>query len=139
MKFKFRFASLLKLRRHQQKKEKQRLGELLTKRADIRTEYDELKKQCEAELSDSQCESVIKNRQQYAQKHAMHKQLVIIEKNLRVLEIKLKEQRDLLAIAAQKTRMMEKLKQNEKNAFIQRIEHQEQLQQNEIAIQRFNS
>lgn len=138
MGFTFRFASVLKLRRHEEKMEKQKMAVLMKKKAGLDHQIHELELKCRQETAESDSESVITNRQRYAQKHARHKRLMRLGNERTQLEVEIEGQRQKLAEANKKTRMMEKLKKNEKRAFIQRVEHYEQLQQNEIALQRYN-
>ncbi len=139
MKFKFRFASVLKLRRHQEKKEKQKLGILLKKKEILHRKILELKNLCHHGIEQAEEQSLVKNRQDYAQKHTWHKKLTRLRQQVTRLDTEVEEQRQALTEAYKNTRMMEKLKDNEKQAFIEEAEHLEQLQQNEIAIQRYNT
>ena len=139
MKFSFRFASVLKVRRYQKRKEKQKLGMLLNQKRMIEQQIRDLKKKCQHAFEQPQKQSALANRQYYAQKHSQHERLTQLKKQHRVLGNKVEEQRGKLTEAVKKMRMMEKLKEREKRAFVERVEHMEQLQQNEIAIQRYNS
>jgi flagellar biosynthesis chaperone FliJ len=138
MKFNFRFASILKLRRHQEKMEKQQLSKLFRKKAMLKEQHDELRQQNLQGVEVKESQSIITVRQQYEQKHARQKQMSALKQQLVELDIAVEQQRWKLAEANKETRKLEKLKSNEKQAFIEDAEHEEQLQQNEIAIQRFN-
>ncbi|HLR77331.1 MAG TPA: hypothetical protein VK106_06690 [Balneolaceae bacterium] len=139
MKFKFRFASVLKVRRYQEKEEKQKLGALLKKKKGLERDFLNLKELCQSDIEESKNLTMHENRRHYAQKHTWHKQLARLSRLINQLNNKLAEQRNKLAEAYKKTRMMEKLKDNEKKSFIQYVERVEQHQQNEIAIQRYNT
>lgn len=139
MTFRFRFASVLKLRRHQETMEQQKLAMLIKEQTNVQQQIDELKAACRETADQTERQSVRENRQQYAQKHVIHQRLMNLRHKLNRLAQSIYTQRQYLAEANKKMQMMEKLKEREKQAFINHYEHLEQLQQNEIAIQRYNS
>ncbi len=138
MKFNFRFASILKLRRHQKKMEKQQLSALFVKQSQLEEQYQKLQQRCAESHEEKKSQSVVSLRQEYAQKHARQQQMRALKQQLHQLNAEVEQQRRRLTEANKETRKLEKLKGNEKQAFIRDAEHREQLQQNEIAIQRFN-
>lgn len=138
MKFNFRFSSLLKLRHHQEKMEKQKLSALFERRSRLEEQYHKLQRRWTEPRDERESQSVVLVRQQYAQKHERQKQLSALRQQLQQLGAEVEQQRRRLAKANKETRKLEKLKDNEKQAFIKDVEHRDQLQQNEIAIQRFN-
>lgn len=139
MKFKFRFDSVLKIRRYQKRKEKQKLNVLFNKRSTTEQLVSNLWKQCRQEAESSTKESVLANRRYYTQKHRQHEYLKQLKQELNQLNSKVKQQREKLAEAVKRMQMMEKIKERDKKVFIEHAEHVEQLQQNEVAIQRYNS
>jgi flagellar export protein FliJ len=139
MNFTFRFASLLKIRNHQKKEEEQKLGLLFNEKELIEQQINNLEDKCRQKEPLSKKQTVHDNRQYYAQKHEQLEQLVQLKHKLNRLANKMEQQRAKLKEAVKRVRMMEKIKTRDKEIFIDRIEHLEQLQQNEIAIQRYNS
>lgn len=139
MKFTFRFASVLKLRRHQEKVEKQKLASLFSHKAELQDQLMNLQHQCQRGATDSSTQTVVANRQHYAQQHQWHKRMADIRLQISELENNIETQRLNLAKANMQTRKMQKLREHEKKTFIEHIEKMDQLQQNEIAIQRYNA
>jgi flagellar biosynthesis chaperone FliJ len=139
MKFTFRFASLLKIRNHQKREEEQKLGLLFNKKELIEQQINNLEKKCRQPEPSSNKQTVLDNRRYYTQKHEQHEQLIQLRNQHGQLINNLKQQRVKLKEAVKRVRMMEKIKTRDIEIFIDRVEHLEQLQQNEIAIQRYNS
>jgi flagellar export protein FliJ len=139
MRFKFRFASVLKIRRHQKKKEEQKLSTLFNRKIMVEKQINDVRAKCRQETMPTKKQSVLENRQYYVQKHSTHDYLMKLEHQLSRLESDIEEQRMQLTRALKRMRMMEKLRERDEKTFIDHVEHVEQLQQNEIAIQQFNS
>jgi flagellar export protein FliJ len=139
MKFNFRLASVLKIRRHQKRKEEQKLSALFNRRTAIEEQIESLRAKCRENISYAKKESVSANRRYYMQKHRQHEDLRQLKHQLGLLKHEVEEQRKHLTRAVKLMRMIEKIRDREKRAFIDHAEHMEQLQQNEIAIQQFNS
>jgi flagellar biosynthesis chaperone FliJ len=138
MKFKFRFASVLKIRRHQKRSEEQKLSVLFNRRRAIEEQIEGLRVECREEVIYAKKHSVLANQQYYMQKHRQHEDLMQLKHQLNRLKHEVKEQRMHLSRAVKRMRMIEKIRDRDKRVFIDHAEHIEQLQQNEIAIQQFN-
>lgn len=115
------------------------MGMLFNRKTMIEEEINDLRAEVRRETTSLEKESVLANRRYYVQKHNRHEHLMNLKNKLDQLKNEVEQQQDQLSEALMRMRMMEKLKERDKEDFIDRIEHAEQLQQNEVAIQQFNS
>lgn len=141
MKFRFKLETVLKIRAHEEKMEKQRLGVVLNEWQALKDQQ----KNLENSLSEvhsrfiQQPESdMVKMKQYYGFIHDQHQTIYKLDHDMEKAEEKVIEQRKKLLEANKKTRMLEKLKEKERMKYRQELERMEQTELNEIATQRFN-
>lgn len=139
MKFTFRFESVLKIRRFRKRREEQKLSTLINKKSLIKNQIEDLKAKCLDEKQAWKKQSVLANRRYYAQKHNRQEYLSQLKTRIDQLNNEIKDQRTELTNALKQMQMIEKIRDRDKQAFVERTEHIEQLEQNEIAIQQFNA
>lgn len=141
MAFKFSLESVLKVRKHQEKLEKQKLAEELMKKQQI----DEVKNDAREKLN-----SFLKNDQfkeaQNIQKIKRHGRHVLqthelikkLNSESKKAELSVGKVRETLADAHKKRHILEKLKEVEQSMFARRIQRDEQKTMDEIATQSFS-
>lgn len=141
MQFNFKFESILKIRRHQEKKEQQKLARLL---GDDR----QLQKQVHADKEklhsfeqlkpDNQKQTAADVRQRYELKQDLQREIWRKQQKHRQLQQEIEQQRSELIEINKKTQMLEKLKDRDRIKFIEHYQQLEQKQQNAIATQIYN-
>jgi len=105
----------------------------------IKNQIEDLKAKYRNEKQSWEKQSVLANRQYYAQKHDRQEYLSQLKNKIERLNNEIKDQRTKLTNALKQMQMIEKIRDRDKQAFIEQTEHIEQLEQNEVAIQQFNA
>ncbi len=141
MKFRFKLETVLKIRAHEEKMEKQRLGLALNEWQVLKDQQKDL----ENSLTDIHSQFIqhseldmVRMKQYYGFIHDQHTTIYKLDHEMETAEEKVNEQRKRLLEANKKTRMLEKLKEKERMRHRRDLERTEQLELNEIATQRFN-
>lgn len=139
MKFTFKYDSLMNVRRHEQKKQQQRLAELMNRRRQLREKLGRLRRNVSAPMDESERRQTVQGVRRSFQHHmSLLKQVWNLEQDLLKLEQEIENQRNRLLEASRKKSMLEKLEAREKMNFVKNLQHREQLRQNEIATQMYN-
>lgn len=141
MKFEFEFEALLNIRRHEEKKEQQKLGRLLQEQLELGQKIESFKgrlQKFEDKTSDEESQKALAIRHQYELKQDLQEKIWQLQKKDQQLEKAIADQRHRLLEANKNTQMLEKLKDRERAEFIEEFQRAEQLQQNEIATQMYN-
>ncbi|MDZ7772879.1 MAG: hypothetical protein U5K31_09090 [Balneolaceae bacterium] len=139
MKFQFKYRSLLKIRRHEQKLQQQKLAELLESRQEMSRRLERLLDRPDPPaLGEGGRHSVQGMRRGYTHRMSHLKEVWELQEMLERLGQDIEEQRGRLLEASKKTRMLEKLESQDKMRFLEELQRREQLQQNEIATQLYN-
>lgn len=139
MKFRFKYRSLLKIRRHEQKRQQQKLAELLGRRQQMNRQLERLRDRPDPPaLSEGGRHSVQGMRRGYDHRMTHLKQVWELQEKLERLGRDIEKQRGRLLEASKKKRMLEKLEAQDRMRFLEEFQRREQLQQNEIATQLYN-
>lgn len=139
MKFKFKYDSLMKVRRHEQKRQQQRLAELMNSHRQLRDKLERLRRNVSAPMEESEQRQTVQGVRRSFQHHmSLLRQIWSLEQNLLKLEQEIENQRNRLLEASRKKSMLEKLEAREKMNFVKDLQRREQLRQNEIATQMYN-
>lgn len=141
MKFEFQFESLLNIRRHEEKKEQQKLGQLLSREIQLEERISTFKERLNTfgqAVMKSKTQAAAAIRQHYELKQDLQKKIWRLERTLDQLDEKIEKQREQLLEANRKTQMLEKLESRERSKFIKHYQDLQQKQQNEIATQMYN-
>lgn len=139
MNFSFKYRSLMKVRRHEQKLQQQKLAELLSRQQAMSRRLQRLLERPDPPaLGNGGRHSVQGMRRGYAHRMTHLKQVWKLQEELERLGCDIEEQRRRLLEASKKTRMLEKLEKQDKVRFLEELNRREQLQQNEIATQRYH-
>lgn len=141
MKFKFSLDSVLKVRKHQEKLQKQKLAEEVAKQQEISA----LRKEVQNKLSgylESAGEGGAENIHsiKWRSKHieAVHQRMENLNKNLDEAAITVSNEREKLATAYKNLHIMEKVKEFEHKLFMEKKAQNEQKFMDEIATQTFS-
>lgn len=140
MKFRFRFASLLKVRRHKEQIEQQKMTMLLRERTRI---AEEIEIEQEKVLSvftykTGRSESISSIRLGYDFMHDRKKRIIELQAELADIKLKIENQQAELSKARKKVKMIELIEEKDHNEFVKEQQAREQIQLNEVAMQMFN-
>lgn len=141
MKFRFKLQTVLKLRRHEENMEKQKLGLVLNEWQDLKDQklgIEQSLSSVNQQFMSTSDFNMITMKNFYGFIHDQHNVLHRLDSELETAEEKVTEQRKKLLEANKQTRMLEKLREKEQSRFRREMEHIEQVELNEIATQRFN-
>jgi len=141
MKFRFNLETVLKIRRHQEELEKQKLGLAIQQRNNILRSLqkvqgimDALNKRFNSE------KSVNANglKRYYAALQDKQTTYMELKNKYAEAESEVLEQREVLLEANKKTKMLEKLKSRALSSYLRENDRVEQMELNEMATQKFN-
>jgi len=138
MKFKFSLAPVLKVREHQEKIQKQKLAEQVSKKQKISDLQNEVQGKLKQFLNDSEeqtAASIHLIRQRSMHLEQVHQKMEKLNKELVQADITVSEEREKLASAHKKLHILEKVKEFEKGLFSEQAAKNEQkLQPNHLAV-----
>ena len=141
MKFDFSLEPVLEVRKHEEKIQKQRLAEKLSRKKDIAARKEKLQLKLKAHIE--RAESSEFNRLHDLRRHRsyiseLHREVEKLEDSLRVVEKAVSQQRDKLAAVHKERHIMEKIKEEEHQVFLEKISREEQKLMDEIATQSYS-
>ena len=141
MKFKFSLAPVLKVRKHQEKLQKQKLAEQVTRKQQISDVRDDVQGKLRTFLAHSEDHTVenihmIKRRSAHLQQ--VHQKMNKLSEELDKAEIEVTKEREKLAAAHKNLHILEKVREFEQSLFSQRMAKDEQKFMDEIATQSFS-
>lgn len=141
MKFDFSLEPVLEVRKHEEKIQKQRLAEKLSRKRDIAARKEKLQLKLKAHIE--RAESSEFNRLHDLRRHRsyiseLHREVEKLEDSLRVVEKAVSQQRDKLAAVHKERHIMEKVKEEEHQVFLEKISREEQKMMDEIATQSYS-
>jgi len=141
-KFNFKLETVLRVRRHREEKERQKLANLRRKKMRLEAQKSDINSDLQTfhtnrdEQIDGQ--SPIQHRQQYSYIHEQHQQMKQLDNKIDHLAKEVDDQRKKLIEANKQTKILKNLKSKHKMRFLEEVDRIEQKQLNEIATQRFN-
>ncbi len=141
MKFKFSLESVLKVRKHQEKVQKQRLANEVLKRSEIEQVKQNVQERLETILNsgDAGLAANIHNVKLYSTHiQQAHEAMYKLDQQATEVEKKVGEERVKLAEAHKNRHMLEKLKEIEEKLFKKELNRMEQKTMDEIATQSFS-
>jgi flagellar protein FliJ len=143
MKFKFSLESVLRVREHKEKLQKQKLAEklrmkqmILDKKSEIATGLNEFLNN--QEMDKGKVHDIRKLRSSYAHLEQSHQIIGRLDREMARADRDVSKERDKLAEAHRETHMLEKVKDREQKAFRKEEERRERSQMDEIAAQFHN-
>jgi flagellar export protein FliJ len=141
MKFTFSLEPVLKVRKHEEKIQKQKLAEKLSEKKSLKTQKKRLQKKLEEHLdgSDSNGFVSVHNLRRYrGYIQEMHKKMERINGSLELAEKAVSQERDKLAAIHKKRNIIEKMKEEEHELFLEKISKEERKIMDEVATQTHN-
>lgn len=138
MKFKFTLDPVLKVRKHQEKVQKQKLAEELIKKNEINELRAEVQNKLENYLQNAQTRNIenihgIKRHTKHMEQ--VHSLIKKLSTDLNKAEKAVSEERGKLAQAYKNRHILDKVKEFEQNIFAQKLQRNEQKNMDEIATQ----
>lgn len=138
MKFEFSLESVLKVREHKEKVQKQKLAEKISKKQNL----DERKQQLQTKLQRlldraerREFENIHDFRRNREYIENMREKVRKLNKSLRSVEQALEKQREKLAEVHKDHNIMEKLKEEEREEFMEKLSRQKRKIMDEVATQ----
>lgn len=141
MKFKFSLEPVLKVREHKEKLQKQRLAEKLSEEKKLHAQRAELEEKLKGHLDKAdreEFENLHTFRRHTAHMHEVHQKMKKLNGSLKVVENAVQTERDKLAAVHKERHIMEKVKEEELEDFIEKVSRLEQKTMDEIATQSFS-
>lgn len=138
MKFKFSLEPVLEVRKHKETIHKQKLAEKLTRKKKLSELRDQFKQKLEVNLAKVDREEFtnlhdLKRYQQYI--NDLHKKVEELNGSLEIIRKAIDKQRDKLAEVHKKRHIMEKMKEEEHEVFLEQVSKQERKIMDEVATQ----
>jgi flagellar export protein FliJ len=141
MKFKFSLDPVLKVRKHQEKMQKQKLAEEVSRQQQINELCEEVEGKLNNYLKHSdekEAKSLHEIRRHTSHLEMVHQRMVNLTQELDKASDKVRAEREKLADAHKKLHIMEKVRDFEHTLFSERMSKEEQKFLDEIATQSFS-
>lgn len=141
MKFEFSMEPVLKVRKHEENIQKQKLAEKLTKKKDLNALKERLKKELENHVNEAGDNKFVnlhdlQRQQQYI--NDLHEKVKKVNESLEKVKAAVDRQRDKLADVHKKRHIMEKVKEDERELFLEEMSKQQRKVMDEVATQTFS-
>ncbi|PAU94623.1 flagellar export protein FliJ [Aliifodinibius salipaludis] len=141
MKFEFSLESVLKVRKHEEKVEKQKLAEKLNKKKHLNALKEKLKKELENHISENGSSTYaslhdLQRKQQYI--NDLYEKVKKVNSSLNSVKKAVDQQRDKLADVHKKRHIMEKVKEGEQELYFEEMSRQQRKVMDEVAAQTFS-
>ncbi len=137
-KFIFRFASLLKIRKHEAELKQQKMSDLLYKRKRLMEELQREEERIKGLFSE---DNVLRGRQMrsgYEFLHEKQRNILKLQDEIQNMNEEIEAQKEKVIEANKQFKMMELLQAKDRLKYMKEQEMEEQFQLNEIATQMFN-
>jgi len=141
MKFEFSLESVLKVREHEEKVQKQKLAEKLNKKKHLNELKERLKRELENHISENGSSAYenlhdLQRKQQYI--NDLYDKVQKVNSSLASVKKAVDQQRDKLADVHKKRHIMEKVKEGERELFLEEMTRQQRKVMDEVATQTFS-
>ncbi|HKJ46944.1 MAG TPA: flagellar FliJ family protein [Balneolales bacterium] len=141
MKFRFKLETVLKIRKHEEELQKQKLGVIMQRKQLINSRLQKIQSVM-TEMNDqylSKSQMDVRNlRGYYASLQDKQEVIWDLRQQLAETDKEIIKQRNVLLEANRKTQMLEKLKSKALLTFVQEMDRKEQVELNEMATQKYN-
>jgi flagellar export protein FliJ len=131
---------VLKVRKHEEKIQKQKLAEKLNKKKDLNELKERLTKELEKHISSDNDAIVnlheLQRKQQYI--NDLHEKVKKVNSSLETVKKAVERQRDKLADVHKKRHIMEKVKEEERELFLEEMSRHQRKVMDEVATQTFS-
>lgn len=141
MKFNFSLESVLKVRKHEEKVQKQKLAKKISEKKQLSEKRIRLEEKLKGHLNEEGREEFmslhnLKRHREYI--HQIHQKMEKLNGSLEIVEDSLDEERDKLAAVHKERHIMEKVKEEEREEFLEKVSRHQQKVMDEIATQSFS-
>jgi flagellar export protein FliJ len=141
MKFEFSLEPVLKVRKHEEKIQKQKLAEKLSEKKELSEQKQFLQQKLKKHLMQTDREDYnnvhdLQRHRQYI--NEMHQKLDDLNGSLKVIENAISQQRDKLAEVHKKRHIIEKIKDEERELFLEKVSRKQRKVMDEVAMQTFS-
>lgn len=141
MKFEFSLEPVLKVRKHEEKVQKQKLAKKLNKKKDLNELKERLKQELENHINDADSNKFVnlhdlQRQQQYI--NDLHEKVKKVNGSLEKIKTAVEHQRDKLAEVHKKRHIMEQVKEDERELFLEEMTKQQRKVMDEVATQTFS-
>lgn len=141
MKFKFSLDPVLKVRKHQEKMQKQKLAEEVARQNQINAIRNQEQEKLNGYLESSEekeTKTILEVKRHTSHLESVHQRMVSLSKELDQASEKVKKEQQKLASAHKDLHIMEKVRDFEHSLFSDRMNKEEQKFMDEIATQSFS-
>lgn len=141
MKFEFSLEPVLNVRKHEEKIHKQKLADKLSKKKSLDELKSQLKEKLESHLAEAdrrEFENLHDLRRHQQHLNDLHQQVEKLNSSINVIKKAVDKQRDKLAEVHKKRHIMEKVKEEEREAFLEQMSRQQRKIMDEVATQTFS-
>lgn len=141
MKFTFSLEPVLKVRKHEEKIQKQKLAKKLSKKKNLKSCKEQLQQKLENHLngSDSDGFKSVHNLRRYRSYiQEMHQKMERLNGSIKLAEKAVSQARDKLATIHKKRNIIEKMKEEEHEVFLERVSKEERKVMDEVATQTYS-
>lgn len=141
MKFEFSLEPVLKVRKHEEKIQKQKLAETLNKKKNLKELKERLEEELESHFDDADNKTFVnlhdlQRKQQYI--NDLHEKMKKINSNLDSIKKAVERQRNKLADVHKKRHIIEKVKEEEQELFLEEMTKHQRKVMDEVATQTFS-
>lgn len=138
MKFKFSLESVLTVRKHEEKVQKQKLAEKLSEKNNLLVQREKLKEKLKSHIESSdhkKFEKLHNLRRFRGCIEEMHQKMENLNDCLEVIENAVNKERDKLLVVHRKRNIIEKLKEEEHSSFLKEVLRYQRRVMDEVAVQ----
>ncbi|GAA5522461.1 flagellar export protein FliJ [Aliifodinibius salicampi] len=141
MKFNFSLESVLRVREHEEKVQKQKLAKKISEKKQLSEQRLRLEEKLKGHLDEEGSEEFkslhnLKRHREYI--HQVHQKMEKLNGSLEIVENAVDQERDKLAAVHKERHIMEKVKEEEREEFLEKVSRYQQKVMDEIATQSFS-
>ena len=142
MKFEFSLKSVLKVRKHEEQLQKQKLAEKLSEKKDLKEKKENLQQKIEKHINDNANDDFmnlhdLQRKQQYI--NDLYEKVKRVNNSLATIRKAVDRQRNKLADVHKKRHIMEKIREEEREVFLEEVSKKERKVMDEVATQTFSN
>jgi len=142
MKFEFSLKSVLKVRKHEEQLQKQKLAEKLSEKKDLKAKKENLQQKIEKHINENSNDDFmnlhdLQRKQQYI--NDLYEKVKRVNNSLATIRKAVDRQRNKLADVHKKRHIMEKIREEEREVFLEEVSKKERKVMDEVATQTFSN
>jgi len=142
MKFEFSLKSVLKVRKHEEQLQKQKLAEKLSEKKALKAKKENLQQKIEKHINENSNDDFmnlhdLQRKQQYI--NDLYEKVKRVNNSLATIRKAVDRQRNKLADVHKKRHIMEKIREEEREVFLEEVSKKERKVMDEVATQTFSN